>query len=98
MSSHQGDRIREIAREMGVKGRRGAPRKKRLCAFSRPGSVHFICIDWRHLRELLAAGKDIYARLPISASGSSRIVAWGRANTYRANRPDLGCRTRFPWE
>jgi hypothetical protein len=29
------------------------------CAFSRPGSVHFVCIDWRHLRELLAAGKDI---------------------------------------
>ena len=27
-----------------------------LCAFSRPGSVHFICIDWRHLRELLGAG------------------------------------------
>jgi hypothetical protein len=21
-----------------------------LCAFSRPGSVHFVCIDWRHLR------------------------------------------------
>src|ERR1700756_5691002 len=24
---------------------------ERLCAFSRPGSVHFIGIDWRHLRE-----------------------------------------------
>jgi DNA modification methylase len=36
---------------------------EQLCAFSQPGSVHFICIDWRHLRELLSAGKDIYGAL-----------------------------------
>jgi DNA modification methylase len=27
------------------------------------GSVHFICIDWRHMSELLAAGKEIYNSL-----------------------------------
>jgi hypothetical protein len=35
----------------------------RLCAFSRPGGVHFVCMDWRHLRELLAAGEDAYGAL-----------------------------------
>jgi DNA modification methylase len=30
---------------------------------SAEGSLHFICIDWRHLGELLAAGKTVYAEL-----------------------------------
>lgn len=34
-----------------------------LCAFSREGSVHFICMDWRHLRELLAAADEPYGKL-----------------------------------
>lgn len=29
---------------------------------SRPGSVHFLCMDWRHLRELLAAGHAVYGQ------------------------------------
>ncbi len=27
------------------------------------GSLHFICMDWRHLGELLAAGKTVYTEL-----------------------------------
>jgi DNA modification methylase len=35
-----------------------------LCArHSTRGSVHFICIDWRHLQELFTAGKQIYTNL-----------------------------------
>jgi DNA modification methylase len=34
-----------------------------LARFSTGGSVHFICMDWRHLGEMLAAGKQIYATL-----------------------------------
>jgi DNA modification methylase len=30
---------------------------------SAEGSLHFICIDWRHLGELLAAGKAVYTEL-----------------------------------
>jgi DNA modification methylase len=30
---------------------------------STSGSVHFICIDWRHLNELLTAGKQVYTKL-----------------------------------
>jgi DNA modification methylase len=34
-----------------------------LAAFSADGSIHFICMDWRHLDELLAAGRAAYGEL-----------------------------------
>jgi DNA modification methylase len=34
-----------------------------LAAFSLDGSLHFICMDWRHLDELLAAGRASYDEL-----------------------------------
>ena len=34
-----------------------------LAAHSLDGSLHFICMDWRHMGELLAAGKRAYAEL-----------------------------------
>jgi DNA modification methylase len=34
-----------------------------LVKFSRPGSVHFIAMDWRHIGELLAAGLPAYGEL-----------------------------------
>ena len=34
-----------------------------LAKFSTSGSVHFVCMDWRHAEELLAAGKQIYDSL-----------------------------------
>ena len=36
---------------------------RNLAAFSAAGSLHFICMDWRHLDELLAAGADAYGEL-----------------------------------
>jgi DNA modification methylase len=36
---------------------------RNLAAFSTDGSIHFVCIDWRHLGELLAAGRDAYGEL-----------------------------------
>jgi DNA modification methylase len=36
---------------------------RNLTAFSAAGSLHFICMDWRHLDELLAAGADAYGEL-----------------------------------
>lgn len=32
-----------------------------VARFSMDGSVHYICMDWRHLRELLAAGHAIFS-------------------------------------
>jgi DNA modification methylase len=34
-----------------------------LARHSAGGSLHYICMDWRHMGELLAAGKEAYAEL-----------------------------------
>jgi DNA modification methylase len=34
-----------------------------LVQHSKPGSVHFACMDWRHAREILAAGNHAYDSL-----------------------------------
>lgn len=36
---------------------------KLLARFSIAGSVHFVCMDWRHVGELTTAGKQIYESL-----------------------------------
>lgn len=34
-----------------------------LATYSLPGSLHYICMDWRHMKELLAAGHAAYSEL-----------------------------------
>src|SRR6516162_4149585 len=34
-----------------------------LAAFSTAGSLHYVCMDWRHLAELLAIGQEAYGEL-----------------------------------
>ena len=34
-----------------------------LAKFSVDGSIHFICMDWRHLNEILTAGSGVYTEL-----------------------------------
>jgi DNA modification methylase len=36
---------------------------RNLAAYSADGSIHFICMDWRHIQELLAASHDAYCEL-----------------------------------
>jgi DNA modification methylase len=36
---------------------------RNLARFSGTGSIHFICMDWRHAEELLAAGRGVYGEL-----------------------------------
>lgn len=33
---------------------------KRLVSASHDGAIHFLCVDWRHVGELLAAGREAY--------------------------------------
>ena len=40
---------------------RGAFRN--LAAFSVDGSLHYVCMDWRHLEEVMGAGRDAYGEL-----------------------------------
>ena len=34
-----------------------------LAAFTADGSIHFVCMDWRHIEELTAAGRGVYGEL-----------------------------------
>lgn len=46
----------------------------RLCVrFSEEGSIHFQCMDWRHIREMLDASEGIYSEL-------KQLVAWVKTN------------------
>ena len=36
---------------------------KNLAAYSSDGSLHYLCIDWRHCGEILAAGNAVYSEL-----------------------------------
>jgi DNA modification methylase len=46
---------------------------RNLAAFSVDGSLHYLCMDWRHLEELLAAGKEAYTEL-------KNICVWVKDN------------------
>jgi len=46
---------------------------ERLVEFSADGSMHFICMDWRHLYELLSAGRQNYTEL-------KNICVWNKTN------------------
>jgi DNA modification methylase len=46
---------------------------RNVAAFSAAGSIHFICMDWRHVEELLAAGCDVYNEL-------KNLCVWVKAN------------------
>jgi DNA modification methylase len=42
-------------------------------AFSSDGSIHYVFIDWRHLPELLAAARPLYA-------GWKNLLVWNKTN------------------
>jgi DNA modification methylase len=37
------------------------------------GAIHFICMDWRHMKEILGAGADIYSEL-------KNLCVWNKSN------------------
>jgi 16S rRNA G966 N2-methylase RsmD len=53
-----------------------------LVAYSKPGSVHDICMDWRHLVEVLAAGEATYSELLNLCVWSKRNAGMG--SLYRS--------------
>lgn len=42
-------------------------------AFSVDGAIHFVCMDWRHLGELLAAGRPVYSEV-------KNLCVWEKTN------------------
>lgn len=57
-----------------------------LVAHSTDGSIHFVCMDWRHMAEILAAGEGVYAEL-------KNLVVWVKDNggmgTFYRSRHEL---------
>jgi DNA modification methylase len=41
--------------------------------YSRQGSLHFVCNDWRHIGEVVAAGREIYREL-------KNVAVWVKTN------------------
>ncbi len=58
----------------------------RMAAWSCDGSIHFICMDWRHMDELSAAGKAAFTEL-------KNVIVWVKDNagmgTFYRSRHEL---------
>ncbi len=54
--------------------------------FSVDGAIHFVCIDWRHMGEMLAAGKSVYSEF-------KNLIVWAKDNggmgTFYRSRHEL---------
>ena len=46
---------------------------RNLIAHSVDGSIHFVCMDWRHCFEVLSAARDVYAEL-------KNLCVWNKDN------------------
>lgn len=46
---------------------------RRMVGHSADGAIHFVCMDWRHLFELLTAGRAIYSEL-------KNLCVWNKTN------------------
>lgn len=46
---------------------------RELKRVSADGAIHFVCMDWRHMHELLSAGKTVYSEL-------KNICVWNKTN------------------
>jgi DNA modification methylase len=55
---------------------------------SAPGAIHFVCIDWRHVVDLISVGRDIYGDM-------LNLVVWNKTNAgqgsfYRSQHELIG--------
>ncbi len=59
---------------------------RNLAAFSTDGSIHFVCMDWRHMGEMLAAGNEVYSEF-------KNLIVWAKDNggmgTFYRSRHEL---------
>lgn len=57
-----------------------------MIAHSGDGSIHYICMDWRHMQEMLAAGNATYSEL-------KNLIVWAKDNggmgTFYRSRHEL---------
>jgi hypothetical protein len=71
-----------------------------LIAHSVDGSIHFVCMDWRHCFEVLSAARDVYAENPgwlschQSASCHRDLFGIGRGDLVLVDRKQATRRER----
>ena len=57
-----------------------------LARWSEDGSIHFLCMDWRHITEITAAGRQVYTEL-------KNLIVWAKDNagmgTFYRSRHEL---------
>jgi hypothetical protein len=63
-----------------------------LCKDSTDGSIHQICMDWRHMREILAAGDASYSELKnvCICSKHEMVFVWKNGTAPHINTFELG--------
>jgi DNA modification methylase len=59
---------------------------RNMAVHSLDGSIHFLCMDWRHMREMLAASEGVYSEL-------KNLIVWAKDNggmgTFYRSRHEL---------
>lgn len=59
---------------------------QRMADVARDGSIHFVCMDWRHMREVMDAGDVVYDAL-------KNLIVWAKDNggmgTFYRSRHEL---------
>ena len=59
---------------------------RNMADHSMDGAIHFLCMDWRHMNELLAAGQAVYSEL-------KNLIVWAKDNggmgTFYRSRHEL---------
>ena len=80
-----------------------------MAAHSRDGAILFTCMDWRHMREILAAGDDVGLELknvivwnkdnggmgPFYGSKHELVCAWKYGTAPHTNNFELGQHGRY---
>jgi len=59
---------------------------RNMVAHAKDGAIHFLCMDWRHMAEMLAAGNSVYSEL-------KNLIVWVKDNggmgTFYRSRHEL---------
>jgi hypothetical protein len=58
---------------------------RNMADHSMDGSIHYLCMDWRHMAEMLAAGQEICAEFKNPIVWAKAMVAWAPSTVRATN-------------
>ena len=65
-----------------------------LAAHSADGSVHYVFMDWRHMQEMLTAGRAVYSELKNLCVWNRPMAEWERSTARNTSSYLCGNRER----